>query len=145
MKYLALLLFLISSSVAHAQTEAPNPNASCGPVLQEPPFVDMLTRNDGYDYGELNSDSLGVSLLGIVCSRDQIMDYFSSAGWEFKGESFIAGESGPPSDRYKQDYSIAFCKVRAWPWRWFLYRCEAIAGVTFFEGQIVRVVAYINY
>jgi len=135
MKFFFLISFLLSPALAFAQDE----RADCAAVLAAPPFVDMLTRNEGNDYGELNSDSLGVSLLGIVCSRDQIMDYFSSAGWEFKGESFIAGESGPPSDRYKQDYSIAFCKVRGWPWRWFLYRCEATAGVAYFEGHITHI------
>ncbi len=154
MKHLIFVLFFISSGAAFAQVENVDPDdlyAECAELLGSPPLDTLLTREDelsgeeGNDYGNLNSDRLGATLLGVVCSRDQIMDYFLSAGWEFRGEDDLVGESGPPDSRYKQDYSIAFCKVRGLPWRIFLYRCEAIAGVTFFEGHITRVIAYVNY
>jgi len=148
---LLLILFSIFPVSVFAQSEADGLYTECAALLESPPLDTLLARRDelsgkeGNDYGNLNSDRQGAILLGVVCSRDQIMDYFLSAGWEFLGEDFIVGESGPASNRYKQDYTIAFCKVRGWPWRIFLYRCEAIAGVHFFEGRVTRTIAYVNY
>ncbi len=151
MKLFILISFLMFPAFAFAQVGPDDAYAECAELLGSPPLDTLLTQKDelsgkaGNDYGNLNSDELGAALLGVVCRRDQIMDYFLSAGWEFRGEDYIVGESGPAGGRYKQDHSIAFCKVRSLPWRLFLYRCEAIAGVTFFEGHITRVIAYINY
>ena len=141
---------MIFPAFALAQEESTDPYSECAEILGSPPFDTLLTRKgelsgkEGDDYGNVNSDGLGAALLGVVCSRDQIMEYFLSAGWEFKGEDYSVGESGPPINRYKYDYSIAFCKVRSLPWRLLFYRCEATAGVIFFEGHITHINAGFN-
>ena len=76
----ALAFGLAIASGASAQDSGEY--AECEQLLNSPPFDTLLTRNEGQDYGELNSDRLGEALLGVKCSRDQIVEYFLSAGWE---------------------------------------------------------------
>jgi len=120
--------------------------AECAQLLNSPPLDTLLTQNDGKDYGLLPSDKLGASLLGVQCSRDQIVAYFLSAGWEFVGENYRSpyGESGPPNDRYKIDFSLAFCLPRKLPWRIMFYWCRANSGFTMFEGRVTHINAGFN-
>jgi len=138
---LAVAAIVLSSSTAVAQSVLDY--SECDALLSSPPFDDLLT-DDGGGSGELNSDRLGAAFLGVACSRDQFVRYFADAGWEFLGESFNQGESGPPSARFMTDYSIAFCKPRSRPWRWIFYRCREMAGVAFYEGRVTHVNAGLN-
>jgi len=138
--FLIFVLFLLPFA-ATAQEAGDGPYTECADLLGSPPLDTLLTLNEGNDFGLLASDHHGASLLGIACSRDQLVEYFSHTGWELLGEDFLLGESGPPGNRHKQDYSIVFCKLRSLPWRIFFYRCEGIVGFNFFELHITHITA----
>ncbi len=115
-------------TLAQADSADDGNYAECAELLGSPPFDRLLTQKDefsgkeGNDYVNLNSDGLGTALLGVVCSRDQILDYFLSAGWEFLGEDFIVGESGPPANVLNRTIQLLFA------------RCEACHGVCYFTA-----------
>jgi hypothetical protein len=141
-----ILLFALASVLAFGGASATlaqenDEYAECTQLLNSPPLDTLLTQNDGNDYGDIASDREGAALLGGKCSRDQIVEYFLSAGWEFIGENHRQSysESGPSSDRYKTDFSIAFCLPRKLPWRLIFYRCEAIGGFSMFEERITHI------
>lgn len=115
----------------------------CERLLSSPPISGLLTRNGGRDYTEFRSDRLGETLLGVRCSRAQIVSYFLNAGWKLRGESHHQppAEAGPSSDRYKFDHSIGFEKYRSFP-RSLLYgRRQAVAGVSMYQGRVTHIMS----
>ena len=141
MKYLLVIAILFLPHLAAAQDQNVDPYAECAELLNSPPLDTLLIQNDGNDYDLLRSDHLGASLLGVKCSRDQIVKYFLSAGWEFEGESKGYSLNGPPSDQFEKDYSIAFLKPRKFSWRLVYGRYEAIGGFSMFEGRVTHIIA----
>lgn len=142
----ALTFFWAFAGVPSALAQEVDDISECAKLLSSPPLDNLLTQNDGQDYGEISSDRQGEVLLGVKCSRDQIVGYFLSANWEFVGEQFRHpyGESGPPSEHYKIDFSLAFCLPRKLPWRLIFYRCEANSGFSMFEGRVTHINAGLN-
>jgi hypothetical protein len=142
----ALALVLAFAGVSGALAQEADEISECAGLLSSPPLKILLTQNNGQDYWRLASDRQGRALLGMKCSRDQIVEYFLSADWELIGEHFQSpyGESGAPSDRYKIDFNIGFCKPRKLPWRLIFYRCEATAGFSMFEGRTTHITAGFN-
>jgi hypothetical protein len=125
--------------VAPVLAQADDSYSECARLLSSPPFDTLLFEDNGHRYGELNSDHLGETLLGVKCSRDQIVDYFVSAGWELKGEKHRYGVAGPSSARYESDFNIGFCKPKKLPWRLIFYRCAATSGFHLFKGRITHI------
>jgi hypothetical protein len=141
---IAVLLCLTFAGTTRAPAQEAEEFTECAGLLSSPPLKTLLTQNNGQDYWRLPSDRQGRALLGMKCSRDQIVDYFLSANWEFKGESRSYSVNGPPSDLYEKDLTLAFCKPRKIPWRLIFYRCEATAGFSMFEGRITHITAGFN-
>lgn len=139
MKLLFLISALLIPSLVAAQDNGVAPYAKCAELLNSPPLDTVLTQNDGQDYDLLPSNQLGASLLGVKCSRDQIVEYFLSAGWEFQGESKGYSVNGPPSDRFERDTGLAFCKPRKLPWRLIFYRCGPFGGFSLFENRVTHI------
>lgn len=131
--------FILAADVLSAQEGGEF--SDCAQLLNSPPLDDLLTGNESKDSHELRSDLLGAALLGVKCSRAQIIEYFLSAGWELRGESHRQphGEAGGADNRYKIDYSIAFLKYRKFPQSLIYGRREAIAGFSMFEGRVTHI------
>ncbi len=135
----ALVLVTMFGGVSAAFAQEGDEYAECTQLLNSPPLDTLLTQNEGHDFGQLTSRRQGAALLGVKCSRDQIVEYFQSAGWEFIGESHIYGESGPSHNLYIRDNSLAFCRLRELPWRLILTRCGASSGFYLFEGRVTHI------
>ncbi|GFE63832.1 hypothetical protein KIN_09060 [Litoreibacter roseus] len=65
----------------------------CSDILDAPPFLKILDRNEGPGFGEISSDRLGKLLLGAECDEGSLVAFFTRFGWEFSGQSEISGES----------------------------------------------------
>ena len=52
MKYLLIFILSILPALAMAQEEDVDPLTECAAVLAAPPFVGILTRNEGRDFQE---------------------------------------------------------------------------------------------
>jgi len=136
---MALALFLTFAGASGALAQEVDEFSVCTRLLTSPPLDTLLVQNDGQDYSLLASDQLGKSLLGVKCSRDQIVEFFLNAGWELRGENHIVSESGPSTSRYLRDYGIGFRKPRNFPWRLVYGRYQAISGIFMFEGRITHI------
>jgi hypothetical protein len=116
MKYILVTLFLLLPALAMAQDEEVAPVPECAAVLSAPPFVDILTRNEGNDFHELSPLSSGRALLGLECSVDELTEFFENSGWEFqlyeerRHTGPFGGHGGIP--RYYRDATASFCQKR---------------------------------
>ncbi len=144
MKNLFLTLLLILSNAAFAQDENADPDADCAAVLAAPPFVDMLTRNEGRDFGELSPLKSGRALLGLECSVDKLTVFFEDAGWELLRyeEQRLVGPFGVPGAEYYSDASAHYCLKRPTLFGMFDFRCRPRAGISFVDGRISNIGAY---
>ncbi len=123
-------------------------DADCAAVLAAPPFVDMLTRNEGRDFQEINSVYGGQALSGLECSIEELTDFFENAGWEFLGyEEWRrvgrgGGNGGIPE--YHVDASASFCLKRPTILGMFGFRCRPLATISFFKGQVSHIIAHMS-
>ncbi len=140
MKLILFVAILLFPALAMAQDEGVDSSPGCAEVLAAPPFVDMLTRNEGRGFREFSSPSSMHLLLGLECSLSELTEFFENAGWELQQfeESSLLGpfkrNDGTPD--YYIDAAADFCLKRPMLFGLFDYRCRPIASVYFHEGRI---------
>lgn len=120
-------------------------DADCAAVLAAPPFVDMLTRNEGRDYHEFSSSSSAHLLLGLGCSVDELTVFFEDAGWEFLRLTEHKSSTGPfgvPSAEYYSDGSAHYCLKRPTLFGIFAFRCRPYARIDFYAGRVSNIASY---
>jgi len=143
---LTITLSFAGGGGAVAQEERADPDADCAAVLAAPPFVDMLTRNEGKDFLELSPLESGRALLGLECSVDVLTAYFESAGWEFLGYETqkLGGPLGAGGELpdYYVDASASYCLKRPTLFGMFGYRCRPITTILFHERLISNLIVY---
>lgn len=147
MKYLLVALVLSFPTLALAKEGEAIPVTECAAVLAAPPFVDILTRNEGKDFSELNPLYSGRALLGLECSVDELTDFFENSGWEFldyeEWRSLVGPVQGNPGNsEYYVDASASYCLKRPTLFEIFDYRCRPIATIAFHEGRISHIIAH---
>jgi hypothetical protein len=139
----AIIATFAGGGGAVAQEAGVDPNADCAAVLAAPPFVDMLTKNEGQDFRELSPQNSGRALLGLECSVDELTAFFENAGWEFLGyeEWSLSGPSGGKDGipEFYNDSAARFCLKRPTLFGMFDFRCRPRASVYFHEGRIVTI------
>jgi len=130
--------------VTGASAQESDDYAECAQLLNSPPFVDILTRNEGHDFHEISSQKSGQKLLGVACSVDELTEFFEDAGWEFERLTEISstGPFGVPGAEYYSDASARFCLKRPTLFGMFDYRCRPVAKIDFYEGRISNLGAY---
>ncbi len=140
MKLLLLFSFLLIPSLVAAQESAVVSNSECAAVLAAPPFVDILTRNEGKDFHELSPVKSGPALLGLECSVDELTKFFEAAGWTFLQfeEKKLLGplKMGDGAPDYYIDAAVGFCLKRPTLFGMFGFRCRPMASVYLHEGLI---------
>lgn len=146
MRYLLVILLAFIPSLALAQDEDVGPATECAAVLAAPPFEDILTRNEGRDFSEINPLYSGQELLGLECNIDDLTEFFEDAGWEFLGFEDWKSAAGPVrgnpgNPEYYVDASASYCLKRPTIGRFFP-RCRPLATITFHEGQISHLIVY---
>ena len=107
---------------------------TCADLFAAPPFDDLLTRNGGRDIAQLRSRFLGSALIGVLCSKESILDYVGPADWKLDREMY--GLVKAP--KYKRDEFYEFCIPR----RWFGLipdPCQSWAQFYLFEGRITEI------
>jgi len=133
---------------AMAQEAGVDPNLDCAAVLAAPPFMDMLTRNEGKDFHELAPLNGGRALLGLECSVDELTEFFEGAGWEFLGYETqrLGGPLGAGGDLpdYYVDASASYCLKRPTLFGMFGYRCRPIATILFHERLISNLLVHVS-
>jgi len=142
----ALVFGLALVSVPGASAQESNEYAECAAVLASPPFVDILTRNEGHDFYEIAYPKNAQKLVGLECSVDELTEFFETAGWEFERltENSLTGPFGVPGAKYYSDASAHYCLKRPTLFGMFDYRCRPIARIDFYEGRISNLGAYTN-
>ncbi len=127
---------------------AESAETDCAAVLTAPPFVDMLTRNEGQDFQDLSPLSSGQALLGLECSVGELTEFFENAGWEFLeyAEQRLGGPLGGHGgiSAYYVDASASFCLKRPTILGMFGFRCRPLATITFFKGRVSHIIAYVT-
>ena len=145
---LTITLSFVGGGGVFAQEESADPDADCAAVLAAPPFVDMLTRNEGRDFHELSSRNSGRVLVGLECSVGELTAFFEDAGWELTDyeEKNILGpiRSGNGSPDYYIDAAADFCLKRPTIFGMFGFRCRPLASVYYHEGRIVSITTNMN-
>ncbi|MBL4874400.1 MAG: hypothetical protein JKY41_13705 [Rhodobacteraceae bacterium] len=138
MKYLFIIFLSFLPILALAQDE--DPFSECAAVLAAPPFVDILTRNEGNDFRELSPLKSGRALLGLECGVGEVIEFFEGAGWELQQleENNLLGpfERGDGTADFYIDAVADFCLKRPPLFGIFDFRCRPIASVYFHEGRI---------
>ena len=136
-RILATALCLSFPAIAQADAE-------CAAVLAAPPFVDMLTRNEGRDFHEIRSVSSRLALVGLACRVDPLTEFFEDAGWEFEyfDEYSRIGTTGITGAEFYSDASAHYCLKRPTLFGLFDYRCRPIVRIDFDEGRISNITAY---
>ena len=137
MKYLLIIFLSFLPSLALAQEEEDDPVSECATVLAAPPFVDILTRNEGSDFHQIDVRDLGYGLVGSFCTVEVLTEYFEAAGWEFVSvtRSEPSGPWGSPISYYTDTYA-KFCKKGRGLFTFYLRGCVQGVGVDFFENKI---------
>lgn len=140
MKLLLLISTLFIPSMVAAQDNGGDPVSECAAVLAAPPFVDILTRNEGKDFRELSPLESGQALLGLECSVDELTEFFEVAGWTFLQfeEKKLLGplKMGDGAPDYYIDAAVGFCLKRPTLFGMFGFRCRPMASVYLHEGLI---------
>lgn len=148
MKYLLIALILSFPALALAQDETVDPVTECASVLAAPPFVDMLTRNEGKDFHELSDRENQQKLLGLACSVAELTGFFESAGWKFLGfkEKNLLGpfKRGDGTPDYYIDAAAEYCLKRPTLFGMFDFRCRPLASIYFHEARISSLNTSIN-
>ena len=111
---------------------------SCIDILNEPPLIDVLTRNDGHDFHEINvRGGSGHRLVGTTCTIEALTDYFEAAGWSFVSAR-TSEPRGPSGGSYKffTDTYFKFCREGRNLFTLYLRKCVAGAGFHLLEGKI---------
>lgn len=148
MKLFFFISLLTIPSLVAAQDSAVVSSSECAVVLTAPPFVDMLTRNEGKDFHELSPVKSGRALLGLECSVDELTEFFEAAGWEFLGYGTqrLGGplRSGGDLPDYYVDASADYCLKQPTLFGMFGYRCRPIATVLFHEGRISNLLVHVS-
>ena len=148
MKLFLLISLLIFPVFAIAQEVDADPVTECAAVLASPPFVDILTRNEGEDFHELSPLKSGRALVGLECSVDELTAFFEDAGWEFLEfrEGSLRGPSGGHGGipEYYKDAAADFCLKRPTLFGRFGFRCRPIATILFHEGRISHLIVYMS-
>lgn len=144
MRFFLLILVLAFPASAIADN-----HETCIEVLNAPPFVDMLTRNDRNDFDKLSPLKSGRALLGLECSVDELTKFFESAGWEFldyrtrrrPGGPLRSG-SGLPD--YYVDATAEYCFKQPTLFGMFDYRCRPMASILFYKGRISNLLVHVS-
>ncbi len=148
MKYLFVILLTFFPLFAIAQEEGADPVTECAAVLAAPPFVDILTRNDGNDFGELSPLKGGRALLGLECSVDELTEFFEKAGWEllqFEEKNLLGPFSrGDGAPDYYIDAAADFCLKRPMLFGMFDFRCRPIATILFHKGRVSSIIVFMS-
>ncbi len=148
MKYISIIFLSLIPIIAMAQDEGADPVSECAAVLAAPPFVDILTRNEGNDFRELSPLKSGRPLLGLECSVVELTEFFENAGWEFL--EFREGRLGGPfgghggTREYYRDAAADFCQKRPTLFGKYFFSCRPIATILFHEGRISHVIVYVS-
>jgi len=143
-----IIQFSLLPALAFAQEEGVDNISDCAAVLAAPPFLDMLTRNEGNDFSEINPLYSGRPLLGLECSVDELTKFFEGSGWEFLGFEDWKSLAGPVqgnsgNSKYYVDASTSYCLKRPTIWRFFP-RCRAVATIAFHDGRISHIIAHVS-
>lgn len=148
MKYLLVILLIVFPTLAIAQEEGVVPLTDCTAVLAAPPFVDILTRNEGRDFHDLSPLSSGRELLGLECSVDELSAFFEDAGWEFldfRERSLggpLGGHGGIPE--YYVDAVADFCLKRPTFFGIIDFRCRPMVTILFYKGEISNLIVIMS-
>lgn len=147
MKHIYIIMFLFFPILAMAQDDGVEPITACAAVLAAPPFEDVLTKNEGRDFREVVVMNNGSTLLALVCSVDELTDFFEIAGWEllrfseFELAGPLGGRAGVPE--HYIDASAFYCLKRPTILQFFP-RCAESAKIFFHEGKISYLIAYFS-
>lgn len=76
---IAMLLCLTHAGSTGASAQEAGEFTECEQMLRSPPYVDVLTRNEGKDFHELSSLKSGVVFVGLECSVDELTAIFEDA------------------------------------------------------------------
>jgi hypothetical protein len=137
----ALVLVTVFGGVSAAFAQEGDEYAECTQLLNSPPFDDVLSRNDGHDFGQLDARRQGAALLGMKCSPEELQRYFESAGWEHRRSHSYDHPMGPYGGeiKYYTDSFIAFCQKTRVSINLYFLKCTKSAVVDFLEGEITSV------
>ena len=148
MKYLLILLLVMLPTLAIAQEEGADPVPECAAVLASPPFVDVLTRNEGKDFSKISSRKSGRELVGLECSVVELTEFFENAGWEFLRfeEQSLVGPLGGHGgiSKYYVDALASYCLKRPTLFGKFFFSCRPIVTILFHEGRISHLIVYMS-
>ena len=147
MKYLLIFILSILPALAMAQEEDVDPLTECAAVLAAPPFVDILTRNEGRDFQEFSPRKSGRALLGLECRVDEVTAFFETSGWEFLEfeEGTLSGPFGGQYGipRYYRDSGASYCLKRP-VFLGLFRRCRAMSGILFHNGRISHLIVNVS-
>ena len=134
----ALVLVTVFGGVSATFAQESDEYAECTQLLNSPPLDDVLTRNDGHDFGQLDARRQGAALLGLKCSPEELQRYFESAGWEFlKSDSYEP--KGPAGQiRYYSDSYVAYCRKSRKLINLFLLKCTRVARINLLESEVTN-------
>ena len=142
-----ILLILLLPFAATAQDEIIVSPTGCAEILAAPPFVDILTRNEGNDFQELSPLKSGRALLGLECTVEELTEFFENAEWEFLEfeEGNLAGPLGGHGGipEYFRDAGASYCKKRP-TILGFFPRCRPRVRILFHEGQISHLIVHMS-
>jgi len=131
--------FSATAQVALNTPAAPPPtskNLGCAEVLVGPPFAGLY----GDELMKLVTNQLGEHLIGRVCPKEVIVEFFEAGGWKHTtGETLVPYNSQTPIGQ--ADYYMGFCLQRTILLRW-LERCRARASVYSLDGTILDIRAH---
>jgi hypothetical protein len=145
---IAVLLCLTFAGTTRASAQEPEELTECEQMLRSPPFVDVLTRNEGKDFHDLSPLKDGRALLGLECSVDELTAFFEDAGWEFLGYETqrLGGPLGAGGDLpdYYVDASASYCLKRPTLFGVFDFRCRPIATILFHDRLISHLLVHMS-
>lgn len=132
MKQFLLVLVLAFPTFAIADS-----HETCIDVLNAPPLIDVLTRNDGHDSYMIDARKSGFGLIGSSCTVEALTEYFEAAGWEFVSvrRREPSGPHGNPIKFYT-DTHVKFCKKGRNLFTLYFRKCVQGAGVNFLAGKV---------
>ncbi|MCF6315135.1 MAG: hypothetical protein L3J30_02360 [Marinosulfonomonas sp.] len=137
-RFFLLILFLAFPTSAIADS-----HETCIDVLNAPPLIDVLTRNDGHDSYMIDARKSGFGLIGSSCTVEALTEYFETAGWEFVSVTRRSEPSGPVGHQieFYTDTHAKFCKKGRNLFTLYFRKCVQGVGVNFLEGEISFVTA----
>lgn len=130
-------MVLVFSAADQSIAQTTDPYAECGRRLSSPP-LSQIEFNFGKSTRPIITDGDAVQFVGLVCSHDQIVNYFESYGWIL--ERVVKYDSDLVQTKIDEQYGFCFPR-RGWR-RLILGKCAANLLVNALHNKLVGVGAF---